>query len=334
MNMKDIAKIANVSISTVSRVLNNERGVKPAIRKRVKKVIEETGYRPNQLARRLIKKETNIIGIMLPWIHSCYLQRVNAISAVCRSRNYGIIILASGADKEQEIKDFYHFYEKQVDGIIYSAHKITDDYKRMLEEMHKQIPIVMVDQEVKDLNIPCVIHDSYDGAQKAIMHLIENGHTKIAFIGGLDEYDVNAEDRLRGFRDMLAAHKILISEAYIGKGDFGLSTGYHEMIKILDCSPEKPTALFAANDEIAIGAINAIFEKGLHVPEDISVVGYDGINFAEYSNPPLTTIYQDQYEVGIQAANLLLEYIQKKTVNIKKIVMGQKLIVRNSTRRI
>jgi len=334
MTIKDIAQQANVSISTVSRVLNEEPGVKAAIRKRVQEVIAETGYRPNQLARKLSKKHTHLIGIMLPSIHGYYQQRVKAITQICAEKNYRVIIVASGTEQENELNDFYYLYEHQVDGIIYSAHKITDEYKKMLEEMHNQIPIVMVDQEVKELNIPAVIHDSYDGARRAVRHLLENKHTRIAFIGGLDEWDVNAEDRRRGFVDMMTEQQISIPETYLGKGDFGISTGYHEMLKILERSTPRPTALFAANDEIALGAITAIFAKGLHVPNDISVVGYDGIPLAEYSNPPLTTIQQDQYNVGIQVANLLLEYIQKQAVSVKKIVMGQELVIRKSTRKI
>lgn len=334
MTIKDIAKQANVSISTVSRVLNDEPGVKPAIRKRVQKVIVETGYRPNQLARKLSKKDTNLIGVMLPSIHGYYQQRIKAITTLCEERDYRVVIVASGTEQERELRDFYYLYEHQVDGIIYSAHKITDEYKHMLEEMNKQIPIVMVDQEVKELNIPAVIHDSHDGARRAVRHLLENGHTRIAFIGGLDEWDVNADERRRGFFDMMAEQHLTIPAEYIGKGDFGFAAGYHEMIKILERSHPQPTALFAANDELAVGAISAIFSRGLRVPDDISVVGYDGIPLTEFSNPPLTTIQQDQYNVGIQVANLLIEYIQKQTVGIKRIVMGQELVIRKSTRKI
>ncbi len=334
MNMKEIAKIAKVSISTVSRVINDEPGVKAEVRERVKKVIEDTGYRPNQLARGLLKKKTNVIGVIVPVVHSYYTERINAITDVCNSCNYGTMISTTGLDSEQELKNFYLFYEKQVDGIIYSAHKITPEYQQTLEKMSQQIPIVMVDQEIKELNIPCVVHDSYDGAKKAVTHLIERGHTKLAFIGGPGEYDVNAEERYQGFRDVVQEQNITIPDTYLGKGEWSLSTGYREMLNILERSSSPPTALFTANDELAIGAMKAIIEKDFMIPDDISVVGYDGIYVADYLNPPLTTIQQDQYAIGIQATNLLLEYIQKQHVNIKKIVMDQTLVVRKSTRRI
>ena len=234
---------------------------------------------------------------------------------------------------EREIDNFHVLCENQVDGIILFASMITDKHKEVLQEVIKQIPIVIVDHEVEELDIPCILQDHYQGARSAMQHLLECGHKRIAYIGG-PGYDASVQQRLKAYQDTLKEAGILVEKEYVRQGDFSMESGYKEILNLLAEAKNKPTALFAANDNMAIGAIKGIVEKGLQVPEDISVVGFDDIEMAEYYHPSLTTIHQDQYAIGMQAAELLFELMQNGKVKTNKIIMKQTLKVRQSTREI
>ena len=333
VNIKEIAKMAGVSISSVSRVINKRAGVNIENRKKIERIIKETAYRPNLLARELLQKKTNIIGIILPAIHSYYAERIAGLTDVCYANKYGVMIASSRENMKEEINNFNLFYEKQVDGIVFFVSSITPEHEKLLKDISKKIPVIMVGHEITGLDIPAVIQDNYQGGRKAVEFLIENGHSKIGIICGPTE-NFSAQQRFSAYLDVMKEHNLKPPKEYISQGTFTLPSGYIAMKEILEKSEEIPTAIFAINDMMAMGAVKAILEKGYRVPGDISIVGFDNVVLAEYFNPALTTIHQNHYEIGKQAGELLMEYLRNKEVPVKRLILEQRLIERDSVRRI
>lgn len=332
MNIKEIAKLAGVSVSSVSRVINKQPGVRREARERIKKIIDDTNYRPNLIARGLVQKKTNAIGLMVPRFHGYYSRIVDAVIRECNNRNYSVIITGAVGKFERETDNFYLLYERQVEGIVYYAAKITDEHKKILREIHKKIPITLIGHKFDEYNVSSVLHDDYGGAKKAIEYLINNGHRKIALIKG-PVYDMSAMERHRAYVDILKSHNIEINEEIISEGINSIETGFEAMNEILDKTKDI-TAVFASNDNMAIGAIKAIFKRGLSVPEDISVVGFDDIEFAENYRPALTTVHQNLSGTGKNAIELLFKQIETRGKDISDVVLTNDLVVRESTRKI
>ncbi|MDP4146480.1 MAG: LacI family DNA-binding transcriptional regulator [Bacillota bacterium] len=336
MNIYDIAKIANVSISTVSRVINDRPGVSDKVRKKVEKIIEEYNFRPNLLARELTNKKTNVIGIVAPGVGNYFAERIRAISSTCKENGYSIMITTKSngyEDVDGEIENFNLLYEKQVDGIIFFPSRITEKHKAVLDKIVPKTPVVVVGYEIKNVLLPCVVYDNYIGAKMAMRHLIENGHKKISIITG-PEFEETSNQRLKAYLDTMNENNLPINKQYIKVGSFCMGSGYTKTLELLQCNSERPTAIFAFNDNMAIGAIKAIQESQLKVPEHISVIGFDNIETTAYTTPSLTTVYQDQHEIGLRAAETLINCIKDKTNKINKVVLEQELIVRESVKKI
>lgn len=327
--------MTGVSIATVSRVLNNKPGVNEALRKKIQSVIDETGFRPNRLARELTNKKTNVIGVVVPGIDSFFGPRLDAINQVCSSEGYSIMITGNLCSKDwikKEVDNLNLLYEKQVDGIIYFASKVTEKHLEILKYISKKTPIIVIDKNIDELDLPCIIQDDYHGAKKALQHLINNGHKKIAFIKG-NCNDASIE-RTKAYMDLVKDNKIELNENYIRQGDYSIKSGYAQMSELLDTVTDIPTAVFASNDNMAIGAMKAIQERGFKIPDDISVIGFDDIEISGYVYPSLTTVKQDHHELGRQAAKTIIDIIENKCECIKKITLDQKLILRNSDKRV
>jgi len=333
INIKEIARMAGVSASSVSRVINKQPGVKPENRKRVEKIIKETSYRPNLLARELLMKKTNIIGIVLPEIHSYYADRIAGIMDVCHANKFGIMIATSRENPREDIKNLNLFYEKQVDGIVLFVSTLIPEHEKTLREINRKVPIVMVGQEIEGLKIPSVIQDNYQGGRKAVEYLIENGHKNIAIISG-PSINYSAQQRLNAYFDVLKENGLPISLKLVSQGDFTLPSGYDAMNSIMANNEIRPTAVFASNDMMAMGAAKALSEKGLKIPEDISIIGFDDVVIAEYFNPALTTVHQNHYDVGRQAGELLMENLKNRNITVKRLILEQRLVIRKSVRSI
>lgn len=334
MNIKEVAKRAGVSISTVSRVINNTTFVSEDVRTRVEEIINETGYRPNSLAKELQRNKTNTIGIVMSVevLELSSLGRtINAISDHLKSNGYHIMLANSRFNPQEEIENFIAFQEKRVDGIIYFAANFTKEHDDLLKNY--PIPIVMIGQENKYFDFPCVLHDDYHASKTATEYLIEKGHKRIGFIGA-PSFDAAAGlTRRNGFETAMNIHGLLVQNSYMASGDFSIKSGYEAMQHIVEDSEVPPTAIFATTDYMAIGAIHFLIEKGFRVPEDISIVGFDDVDVAAAMNPPLTTIHSDHSTVGQQAAKLLLDILAHKDIPIKKYVVGYELKERASVMR-
>ncbi|SNY20723.1 transcriptional regulator, LacI family [Orenia metallireducens] len=331
MKIKDIAKLAGVSIATVSRVVNDKPGVRDEVREKVKEVIKEHEYKPNLIARGLSSKKSNIIGLLLPKFTAYYTEQVDAIINYCNQKGYRVMITSSVGRFEGELKNLNMLYKSQVEGILYFVGKMTEEKKENIEKINKEIPVVLLDQAIEELSIPAVLPDNYGGAVKAMNYLVNSGHKKIAFIKA-PYYDLEGEKRYRAYQDIMKRNNFEIKEGYVQGSDYSIESGYKAMENILSKSDQMPTAVLASNDGTAIGAINYLREEGIEVPEDISVMGIDDIEIAKHFIPKLTTVKQDLYYVGDEAIKLLFDYIDNKDLKAKKLIVEQELVIRDSVR--
>lgn len=333
MNIKEVARRAGVSIATVSRVINSTTPVSEGVKKRVEDIINETGYRPNSLAKELQNHKTNTIGVIISVavldINSLG-STINAITDVLKGKGYSIMLANSRFDANEELDYFKVFQEKRVDGILYFAVNFTEEHYNLLKKY--PIPIVMIGQENKYLDFPCILHDNFHASKHVTEYLIQMGHKKISYIG-LPEFDAAAgNERRKGFETAMQLNNLEINQDYISAGDFSIESGYAAMKVIMNRSVVKPSAVFAATDFMALGAMHYLTEIGKKVPEDISIVGFDDVDVAAYLNPPLTTIHSDNQAAGRQAATLLLQILEKDGADIRKFVANYELKIRDSVK--
>lgn len=334
MNIYDIAKKCDVSIATVSRVINNQPGVQRKVREQIEKYIEESGYVPNLHARELNIKKTNVIGIVMPGINDYFTRRIEAVNRICRDKGYSLMITANSTgvyNEDEEISNLLLLSKKQVDGILFFSVLLSDSHIKMIEKINKSIPVVIIDNEIPLSNISSVVQDHYKGAAKLIYHLIEKDYKKIGFISG-PQYDQTSIKRERAWRDILTKSGMQDSLKYYANGDFRIDSGYKAMSQLLSNGEDKPEVVFTANDYMAIGAMKAIKEKNLKIPEDIGLAGFDDVELVSYLSPSLTTVKQDQAAIGEKSAVLLTDLIEGKNEAVNKIELEQELIIRNSTR--
>jgi LacI family sucrose operon transcriptional repressor len=333
LNIKEVARRAGVSIATVSRVINNTTPVSEAVKKRVEDIINETGYRPNSLAKELQNHKTNTIGVIISVavldINSLG-STINAITDILKCKGYSIMLANSRFDSKEELDYFKVFQEKRVDGILYFAVNFTEEHYYLLKKY--PIPIVMIGQENEFLDFPCVLHDNYHAAKHITEYLIQMGHKEIGYIG-LPEYDAAAgKERRKGFETAMRLNNLQINPAYVSEGDFSIESGYTGMKTIIEQSVVKPSAVFASTDFMALGAMHYLSEIGYRIPDDISIVGFDDVDVAAYLNPPLTTIHSDNNAAGRQAATLLLQILEKEDSGIKKFIANYELKIRKSVK--
>lgn len=331
VTIKDIAKEAKVSTTTVSRVLNNKPDVSENTRKKIKKVIEKLNYNPNSIARSLVLKKSNTIGLIIPDISNPFFPEVSkAIEKEFKKFGYHIIFCNTGNTVEGEKEALKTIKSRQVDGIVLSLSRSNESELLQLKELN--FPVVQIDRIVSD-KIPSITIDNIESAYKATNYLIELGHQKIAHITG-DLATHTAKDRLNGFKKALQEHGLLKeNQKFILEADYTKSSGKRMMDKLLRYS-QKPTAVFIANDIMAIGAYSSIKDHQLQVPEDISIIGHDDIEIASIMTPTLTTMKQPQYEIGKLAVEKLINLIKDKDINNKGVKLKTKLLKRDSTKKV
>ncbi|OIJ18101.1 LacI family transcriptional regulator [Anaerobacillus alkalidiazotrophicus] len=326
MKMSDVAKLANVSPSTVSRVLTQPDMVSKETRERVLEVIKKVNYRPHIVARQFRTKATKILLVVVPDITSPFFSEVlRGIEHVAINSGYQVILgdTQNNINREEEYINLLH--QKQVDGMILLTARID---KEKLEAISNEFPMVLACEYMDGLNVPTVSIDNVSSARKATEHLLTLGHKKIGHITGPINV-VLSRDRLRGYQQALLSHDLEIDSAYIQEGDFSIDSGYNQMLKLLALE-SPPTAVFTFNDEMAIGAIKAVKDSGLEVPKDIAIVGFDNIKMSSLYEPNITTIDQPKYEIGIKAMELLLKIINGESIQKKKFVLKDNLMIRES----
>ncbi|MFX0561096.1 LacI family DNA-binding transcriptional regulator [Tepidibacillus infernus] len=324
----DVAKMANVSTATVSRVLSNSGTVKRETTEKVLEAINKLNYQPNMLARQLRRLETKTVLVVVPDITNTFFSNLlRGIEAVAMKNGYQVLLGDAHNNVEIERGFLNILRQKKADGMILLTARMDG---KLIDEIAKEFPVVLACEYFEGSQIPTISIDNISGARKATEHLIELGHKRIGFISGPLNV-VLGRDRLKGFQQAMSQHSLQVDPILIQEGDFSYESGFNLMSKFLALD-EPPTAVFAANDEMAIGAIKAIKKRGLQVPEDLSVVGFDDIKFASIFEPELTTIEQPTFDIGIKAMELLIKLINKEKLEKKQYILEDKLIIRESSR--
>lgn len=330
VTIKDIAKLANVSHTTVSRALNNSPYVKPETKEKIKALAEELNYVPNYNAKSLVLLKSYIIGVFFSSISegtsdTFFHQVINGVNKVMDTK-YNLII--RGIDNYEYSRPIDN---KSVDGIIVvSQSEHDDDFIKTIIE--KDIPMVVLNRAIEQEGIVNILSNDTKGSYDAVEYLIQNNHRKIAFIQGNSEFESN-KYRKKGYMRALEDYNIKIDDDYILGGKYTLENGYDNMKKLIELE-DRPTAVFCANDDIAVGAIKAVFESGLSVPDDISIIGFDNSNFCDYVTPTLTSVKKDSLVMSEMGGTYLLDIINKKNVDKNKIFIESYLVERDSVKRL
>lgn len=330
--IKDVAKKANVSIATVSRILNDLPGYSKSTKEKVLKAIEELGYQPNAVARGLVSKRTKTIGVLFPNVSSMFSSEIlNGIEDTAHELDHSVIISNTDSNGVRTMKYLQVLKEKRVDGIIFTSEILKKEYYDVLVEMN--IPIVLVSTASYRYPLPYLKVDDKHAAYSATEYLINNGHRKISMISGTKDDPVAGVPRVEGYKQALQDYGIPFEENRIAYGtDFGFKTGKECMEQLLSGASDS-TAIFAASDEIAIGALSIAYERGIKIPDELSIIGYDNLKIAEMSVPPLTTVAQPLYEMGKTAAKMLLKMIRTGKKEESRII-SHKIIERQTVKKI
>jgi LacI family transcriptional regulator len=324
----DVAREANVSMATVSRVVNNNPNVKPQTRKKVFEAIERLGYRPNAVARGLASKKTTTVGVVIPDISNAIFAEVaRGIEDIANMYHYNIILCNADKKKDKEIRVINTLLEKQVDGLLFMGGTITDEH--ILAFRTSSVPIVLCATTDPKETVPSVDIDHEAAAFDAVQVLIEQGHRDIAMISGTLEDPTNGYARYQGYKRALEKAGIEVRDEYVRVGNYRYDSGM-EVTKYFMELTNRPTAIFSANDEMAIGAIHTVQDFGLKVPDDISVISVDNIRMASMVRPQLTTVAQPMYDIGAVSMRLLTKLMKKENIDDPKVILPHELIHRQS----
>lgn len=312
LNIIDIAKLAGVSKSTVSRYLNNGCVSKDSSDK-IKAVIEETGFLPQRQAQSMRTKKTNLIGVIVPKISSETASRViEGMTEIFSPNGYDVLIANTNLSIEKELEYLKIFKNNGVDGVIFMATKVTKRHLKAMEQV--KVPIVVVAQEIKDY--PSVYNDDYNAAKDSTVELINNSHKDIGFIGVYEEDISVGLHRKQGYLDALLENKIEIKRENIKIGDFSQESGYALARELLN-QKEKPTAILAVTDTLAVGAMEYILESGYKIPENIAIIGMGDSKISKVVRPKLTTIHYHYKTSGRESAKIMMEMLKEGIISSK-----------------
>jgi LacI family transcriptional regulator len=325
----DVAQEAGVSYATVSRVLNNDSHVKPDTRERVIRSITRLGYTVNQQARMLAGGRSHVIGLLVPDLGTGYIgEIIRGIDEALGAAQYDLMLYTTHRRKTKESAYVTSLTQGMTDGLLLVLPRDPEEYLISLRMRH--FPYVLIDhQGIGDVESAAGA-TNWQGGYDATDYLIDLGHRRIGFITGTLDLGCS-RDRLDGYRAALSARQIPIDSCLIREGDFNQPTGYQATQDLLDL-PEPPTAIFASNDVMAFGVMEAVRDRGLRIPEDISIVGFDNIPQAEHVSPQLTTVQQPLADMGREATRMLLALIQDPERPYRHVELPTQLIVRASTR--
>jgi LacI family transcriptional regulator len=327
--MIEIAKMARVSIGTVSHVLNNSAVVREPLRQRVLEAVQAAGYQPSQLARGLRRDKTNMIGMIIPDITNPFFPAVvRGAEDVAFSNGYRMILCNTDNDHSKELVHLNELRTYLPAGLIVIPSNFSDLTAQAESYRRAGTGVVCIDRLPKNWSGDSVTADNEQGAYNATRCLLQMGHTKLATITG-PLHLTNAKERLGGFRRALREAKLHLAPEYVQETTFDKHGGHAKALILLRLIP-RPTAIFAANDMIAIGALLAIREAGLRCPEDISLMGFDDLDLAETTNPSLSSVSQSGYQLGTTAARILLDRLKGDKGPAKHIVLETALKLRNS----
>lgn len=328
ITMRQIAARARVSVGTVSHVINHTAGVREPVRRRVLEAIERLGYRPSLLARGLRRNQTTIIGVIIPDISNPFFPLVvRGVEDIAYQNSYRLMLCNADNDAQKEQVYFDELRAYRMAGLIV----IPSANSRLVAaaDTAGELPVVCLDRCPEGWKGDSITVDNTEGAYQATRYLLELGHRRIAAITG-QLHVTSAVERLKGFKRALREFAVTIAPEYIQEGRFDRLSGYEKSLLLLQFSP-RPTAIFAANDLVALGVLAAMRELGLRCPEDVSLTGFDDLELASFTNPALTTVAQPAYQMGARAAALLFERLRGEALPAQHIVMKTALKARDST---
>ncbi|MFD0713693.1 catabolite control protein A [Paenibacillus sp. GCM10027626] len=324
----DVAREAGVSMATVSRVVNNNPNVKPQTRKKVFEAIERLGYRPNAVARGLASKKTTTVGVVIPDISNTIFSEVaRGIEDIANMYHYNIILCNADKKKDKEIRVINTLLEKQVDGLLFMGGAVTDEHMQAFRTAN--VPIVLCATTEEKGEIPSVDIDHEAAAFDAVNELIKQGHKQIAMISGTLQDPANGYARFQGYKRALETAGLTYDENLVRMGNYRYESGVEAMKYFLGLS-SRPTAVFSANDEMAIGAIHCIQDAGISVPKDISVISVDNSRMASMVRPQLSSVAQPMYDIGAVSMRLLTKLMKKEAVEQAKVVLPHEIVLRQS----
>lgn len=326
----DIAKEANVSMATVSRVVNGNPNVKPTTRKKVNEVIERLGYRPNAVARGLASKKTTTVGVIIPDISNpIYAEMTRGIEDIATMYKYNIILSNSDLNPHKEVQLLNTMLSKQVDGLIFMGANVTDTIANEFNKIN--VPIVLAGTLEKTETIPSVNIDYFEATYNAINFFIKNGHKNIGLIIGNRQELMNGVLFLGGYKKALEEANIEFKEEYVIEGDYSYQSGM-EAFEHYSKLEEKPTAVYCIADQVAIGVIHGAQDNQVNVPNELEVISSDNTPQALMVRPQLTTIDQPLYDIGAVSMRLLTKLMNNENVEEKIILLPHRLEVRDSTK--
>lgn len=330
LTLDEIAKRAGVSRTTASRVLNNGPNVRPEVRERVQRVIAETGYRPHPVAQSLASQQSHVIGLVLPrrteaLFNDPYFPRLTqGIAQACNDHDYtlALFMMQCEADEQKFYPRISH--KGLLDGIVIQVGQIGDGLITRL--LASDVPTVVAGRPLNHPNASYVDVDNVAGSSAAVIHLLQLGHKRIATITG-EMRTTAALDRYKGYCKTLQARDLPVDETLISEGYFTEIGGYEAMQRLL---PHKPDAVFIASDAMSLGALKAIYEAGLTVPQDIALVSFDDLPPATIARPQLTTVHQPVHAFGVTAVEMLLDILKNGNEPSRQIILDTELVIRSS----
>ena len=322
-----VAEKAEVSVNTASRAINNKPDINEETKKRILKAAQELGYVRNDTAVALRTKKTGTIGVVIADNRNpFYAEVLNGMEEAAREKNYHIILANTQRDYKKEEEAINLLLTKRVDGLLITPVQDRDDDIRNLVEAN--FPFVVVGRDFENINVDAIYNDEVKGGFLATEYLIKKGHKRIALIDGF-LYKSPAKGRLEGYKRALNKHRISLDDSIMSVGDINIEDGYERTKQMLEKDLDF-TAIFAYNDMMAFGAMQAIKEKKLRIPEDIGLVGYDDIPYSLLISPQLTTIRLKKQDLGIESVELLLSRINGSLKKVKKIMLDVELIRRET----
>ncbi|VBB06596.1 laci bacterial regulatory protein hth signature [Lucifera butyrica] len=329
--IKDVARQAGVSVTTVSRVLNETAPVNEKTKKNVLKVIEELRYSPSMMAQGMRTKKSKTLGIIIPdYINSFYYELFKDLEDAARKHGYNILVTSIGEGTQDKTAYLSDLVNRNVDGLVvctYQGDKASIEYLLKLAET---LPVVFIDHLNLDKPVNTVYTDGYAGIKKIVQHLYQLGHREMAYITSIPRYKVN-NDRYQGFADALREYGLPLRPELVYEGNYHIESGYEAARHFFTAAPVRPTAIVSATDLMAIGAINYLKSMGLKIPEDVAVTGFDDIHMSRWISPPVTTCRQPLAAMAEQAVELFLHRSRHPHAKVKRIIFEGELMIRRST---